>query len=691
MRKILYTKQTDLRDCGVACLISMVKYYGGYASREYLRELTKTSNEGVSVYSLVEAADKLGFEAKAVKGSLNNLLKESTPFIAHLLINKQYGHFVIVTKIDDKEITVMDPDGGFRTYGYNAWNNLSSNVYILMQPRTEILKQAKEKSIWKLMFPIINNYKLTFLLLFIFSLIYTASNILISYQFQFFLDLLTKDNIDALTYIFIFLIIVIFLKESTNLFRNNLVNYVNHKLDDSLIKEVYNHIIRLPYLYFKNRTKGDIITRIQDVFKIRDVISKLLVTLSIDLVLLVVIFIVLIKINIKLSLVTLVITILYIFIILFYNSLIGNKIKTMKEREVEVNNHLIESLSSINTVKGMQIEESLRDKLSYKFSNYQDASFNLYHHFYIEDFFKELLYGIGLLIIIYLGIKEVDMGNLTLGKLLVFNSLLTYYFTPISNICSLQILIKEASVSFVRIKELLNVEVENLTLDDKVLNEHLKGQILIQDLKYSYNGMNDAIKCPHLEINSGEKVLLYGTSGGGKSTLMKLLTRYLDNYEGDILIDNRKIYSYNLKDIRRKITYVSQDETLFTDTIYNNITLGTNATYDDYLKVTKLLGIDKIIERSLLKDNMLLENNGGNLSGGERQRIILARALLKKSDIYIFDESLSALDIKAERRILENIFEVLKNRTVIVISHRFNNKDLYQRFILVQKGLIYEY
>ncbi len=691
MRKILYTKQTDLRDCGVACLISMIKYYGGYVSREYLREITKTTTDGVSVYSLVQAASKIGFEAKAVRGQINNLFKESTPFIAHLLINKQYGHFVVVTKFDEKTITIMDPDGGFKSYGYDAWNKLSSNIYILMQPRTLILKQAPEKGILRLLFPILNNYKITFIILFIFSLIYTISNILISYQFQFFLDLLTKDNLNAMKYILIFLIIVIILKETTNLFRNNLINYINHKLDDSLIKEVYNHIIRLPYLYFKNRTKGDIITRIQDVFKIRDVISKLFVTLSIDLVLLILVFLVLTKISIKLSLVILIITIFYIFIILIYNSLIGSKIKNMKEKEVEVNNHLIESLSSINTVKGMQIEENLGDKLSYKFLNYQDASFNLYHHFYIETFFKELLYGIGLLGIIYIGIKEVKVGNLSLGKLLVFNSLLTYYFTPISNICSLQILIKEASVSFTRIKELLNIQTEDLTLDNRIINAHLKGHIKINNLRYSYNGIDDVLKCPNLEIYPASKVLLYGMSGGGKSTLMKLLTRYLDNYEGDILIDDREVYNYNLKDIRKKITYVSQDEVLFTDTIYNNITLGSNANYDEYLNIINLLGIDKIIERSLLKNDMILENNGGNLSGGERQRVILARALLKKSDIYIFDESLSALDIKAERKILESLFNYLQDKTIIVISHRFNNRDLYQRFILVQKGLIYEY
>ncbi len=691
MRKITYTKQTDLRDCGVSCLISIVKYYGGYVTREYLREITKTTSEGVSVYSLVAASEKLGFEAKAVKGILNSNLKDSVPLIAHILVDKQFGHFVIVTKIEDKTITIMDPDGGFKSYGMDAWNKLTTNVYIILKPKTEILKQAKEKSFLSLIFPIINKFKFTFILLFVLSFVYTISNILISYQFQFFIDLFSNNNKMTMLYILILLIIVVILKELTNLFRNNLINYVNHKLDESLIKEVYNHIIRLPYLYFKNRTKGDIITRIRDVFKIRDVISKVFVTLAIDLVLLILIFICLSNISSKLAFITFIITVIYVFIILFYNSFLDTKIKDMKEMETDVDNHLIESLTSINTVKGMQIEDNLGDKLSYKFDKFLDKSFNLYHHFYIENFFKEIVYGIGLLVIIYVGIKEVIAGNLVLSKLLVFNSLLSYYFSPITNICGLQILIKEASVSFTRIKELLNIESESLSLDPKVTGYHLFGNIKITDLKYSYNGIDEIIKCPSLEIKARDKVLLYGTSGGGKSTLMKLITRYIDNYEGEILIDDRKVYNYNLKDIRKKITYVSQDEVLFTDTLYNNIMLGANASYDDYLKIISLLGIDKIIERSILKDNMTLENDGGNLSGGERQRVILARALLKKSDIYIFDEALSALDIKAERMILDAIFKYLNDKTIIVISHRFNNQDLYNRFILVQKGMIYEY
>ena len=397
------------------------------------------------------------------------------------------------------------------------------------------------------------------------------------------------------------------------------------------------------------------------------------------------------RISSKLSFITLIITIIYVLIILIYNNIITPKIKSMKEKEAIVNNHLIESLTSINTVKGMQIEENLGDKLSIKFEDYQDITFNLYHHYYLESMMRELIYGIGLLVIIYVGVLEVINNKLTLGKLLVFNSLLNFYFNPIVNICSLQILIKEASVSLLRIKELLNIEEENLGLDAKVTGVHLLGNIKINNLSYSYNGINEILKCPSLEIKAGSKVLLYGISGGGKSTLMKLITRYLDNYDGDILIDDKKTYNYNLKDLRRKITYISQDEVLFTDTIYNNIMLGVNATYDDYLDIIKLTSVDKILDGSLLKDDMLLENDGGNLSGGERQRVILSRALLKKSDIYILDESLSALDIKAEREILLKVFSYLHDKTVIVISHRFNNRDLYQNFIKVEKGIVYEY
>ena len=687
MKKISYVRQIAERDCGISCLSSIIKYYGGYVKREYLREITNTTREGVSLYSLKEGCTKLGIEAKAIQSDIKPLGKE-VPFIAHIL-KDNLGHFVVISKITNKYITIMDPSCGIKKIDILKWNEITTNIYLLLKPVNKILKQENDKKITNILFPLLKQYKVIIIFLLLLSLIYTLSNILISYQFQFFLELLNIKNLEAIKLIFIFLISIICLKEIANLFRSNFLNYFNHLIDKTLLRDAYTHIIKLPYLYFKNHTKGDLITRIQDIFQIREVISKLLIACIMDFILIIFIYLVLLKISLKLSLIVFITTLLYLVIIYFYNKVIIKKLKNLKEEEIKVNNHLIETITSYDTIKSMQIEDNLLNKLLVKYSFFQDNSFNLYKSLNKETFFKNLIYGLGLLIIIYLGIKEVYYNNLSLNNLLVFNSLLIYFFDPLQDISSLQITLQEAHLSFLRIQELFNVKEETLDTTNSI-NTYFKGNIKINNLIYSYNNIDNTLKCDKLEILAGEKVLLYGPTGSGKSTLMKLLVRYFSGYQGLIEIDDRNIQLLNLLDIRRKITYVSQDEILYTDTIYNNIVLDNKISYSEYLDILKITGVDLIINRSLLKNDMLIENNGSNLSGGEKQRILLARALVKKSDIYIFDESLSAIDIKNERLILKNIFKRLKNKTIIVISHRFNNKDLYQRYVLINNGVVYD-
>ena len=683
MMKIKKVLQTDLKDCGVSCLMSIINYYGGYARREYLREITKTTKDGVSVYSMVECAKTLGFEAKAVKGNIKNIENE-VPIVAHVLKDNKLGHFVVVYEISSKTIKVMDPSCGFKIYSIEEWENITTNVYILYRPKSSILKQTKEKNLRETLVPILLKYKMTFIIVTVFSLIYTVSEILIAYGIK----SLVNISIVKIKYLLILLILILVLKELTNLFRNYLINYLNHSLDNTFLKEIYNHIIRLPYLYFKNRTKGDIITRLNDVFKIRDLISKLFVTIFIDLIFIIIILGFIFSINFKIGIITLMISMIYILIVIFFNNILTKKIKSLKEKEVLVNNHLIESISSIETIKGMVIEDMLDEKLEFKYSNLQEESFSLNQKVYQELFLKNVVINLGLIIIIYLGI--IDIFHHNISELLVLYNLYLCYITPLNNIAMLHLEYKDASISFIRIKELLNIEEEYLNIDKKTLDKRILGNININNLEYSYNGIDDIIKCKQLSIKNASKVLLYGNSGEGKSTLMKLLNRYLDNYKGEILIDNRDIKTYNLLDIRKKITYLSKDEIIYTDTIYNNIVLDNKVSYSKYLNIIKMCGIDEILKRSILSDEMMLENNGCNLSSGERERIIIARCLVKDSDIYIFDEATSSLDVKSERIILTKIFKYLKNKTVIVISHRFNNLDLYQKFITIKGGIVYD-
>ena len=679
--KIVYTKQTDLKDCGVSCLMSIVRYYGGYVRREYVREITNTSKDGVSIYSMVEASEKLGLEAIAINGNIKDI-SNKLPVIAHVLINNSFGHFIIISSINSKYITVMDPNSGFRKYTFDEYNNITTNNYILFKPKSNIIKQIKEESIIKLIFNILKKYKSTFIYIFIFSFIYAILNVLLSYGIEIFLNI----NKNKIYYMFIIFIFLLLIKELSNLFRNNLVNYLNHSLDKTLIHDVYSHIIRLPYSYFKCRKKGDIYTRIEDILKIRDVICKCIVTLIIDSLFIIITLLAMFNIHKKLTILLIIITLIYIIIVLIYSKYITKKIKNIKEDEVSLNNHIMESLSSIDSIKGMQLEKYLENKLSIKHNKLLSSSFDLNKLYFKENFIKEILYGIGTLLILLIG----SLNHFMISKLMVYYILMTYYFTPIINICNLQLLIRDASISFIRIKELLNVE-EEKSLSNKIIQAtHLSGYITFNRLKYSYNGISNILECDNLTIKAGDKVLLYGESGGGKSTLMKILARYLSNYNGDIKLDNNDLNDYDLSFIRQKITYVSQEEVIYTDTLYNNIVLDKNISYKEYKNIINLTGVSNIFKRSLFKDEMMLDNNASNLSGGEKQRIILSRSLVKKSDIYIFDESFSALDLESETKLIKNIFNYLKDKTVIVISHRFNNKDLYQKYILIEKGKVYE-
>ena len=206
----------------------------------------------------------------------------------------------------------------------------------------------------------------------------------------------------------------------------------------------------------------------------------------------------------------------------------------------------------------------------------------------------------------------------------------------------------------------------------------MKGEIIFKNLSYTFNDTRNVLENINLKINKNSKVMVIGESGSGKSTLFKILKKYYTVPRDKVYIDNVDINDYQ----KSNIVYVSQNEILFTDTISNNIDS------DNIIDISKICLIDEIVKNNQLGYNMLIEENGFNLSGGERQRIILARALANEFDILIIDEGLSQVDINMERKILKNLFENYNDKTIIFISHRLENMDLFNQVIKLKKGRI---
>ncbi len=225
-----------------------------------------------------------------------------------------------------------------------------------------------------------------------------------------------------------------------------------------------------------------------------------------------------------------------------------------------------------------------------------------------------------------------------------------------------------------RISELY--ELEKDSYDSKL---ELSGDIKVSKLSFAYHPYCKVLDNFSLKIERGKKVMIAGPSGSGKSTLAKLLMGYYDSSPKQIYLDDKDITTYLKGSVKRQISYVSQQELIFTDSLYNNIVLGRKISDELYTEACYIANIDRLADK--YDKYMLIDENGNNLSGGEREQIMIARALLARGNILILDESLGEMDVSLERNILQRMFAFYKEKTIIVISHRLDNADLYDKVV----------
>ena len=674
-----------MKDCGVTCLDMIIKYYGGYVKKSTLLEMTKTNKDGTTAFHLNEALINLGFNSHGVRCNLDDITKDNIilPCIANVTINNSYKHFIVIYEINFKKkyLIIADPNDKIKKIKYDDFKLIFNNILILFYPLKQIPIE-KNNSLLKFIIHLLKSHTKIFSNIFILSIFITIFGVLTSFYTEYMINGInsySKYNLMTIFYIF-FLIYV--LKITTDFIRNKLLIFINQKLDLSLTLDTFNKIIELPYSYYHNRSTGDMLSRINDLDNVRDMISKVALSLFIDLPLALLSLIVLYIINSTLFMIGIIILILYFIIIIIFRWSFNDYIRKIQVKKSESTSYMIETISGFETVKGTHLEECVKDKFEKKYVKFLTDMFNYQNLYFVQDFFKELINNIGFIIITLIGCLLVVEDKLSLGSLFTFSSLLVYFLEPIKNIINLDNVIKEAKHSLRRVLDIINYDVK----EDGIIEEFKNGDINFNNLSFTFNDRDYILKNINLNIKKNSKVMIVGKSGSGKSTLLKLIMKYYSVDNNKISINNIDINNYSKKVINDNILYLSQNEILFNDTLYNNLIFD-NSEKSNLLEICKMCYINEIMD-SNLGFNMLIEENGFNLSGGERQRIMLARALLKKFNILIIDEGLNQVDINLERKILKNIFKKFKNKTIIVISHRLDNLDLFDNLIKIEEGVI---
>lgn len=684
--------QDGIKDCGICCLLSIIRFYGGEVSREYLREITNTTKDGVSFYNLIVGAKMLGFEAVGLSGKLEEINVNNLPCIVHFIVKKSYQHFVVLYQINKpkRQVTLMDPAKGKKIISFSEFNLLTSNNYLFLSPIKKLPIIKRKNIVYKnIKKNLLENKKMLYLTG-ILTLTYFILNVLISFHFKYLLEYsINISIINSIYYISYIMLAIYIFKNLNTILRNILLNKFASIFDYETMTTTYRQILLLPYLFYKNRTTGEVVSRFKDLSVVRNFLINLFCTLTTDLITVIIFLSLMYFSNKRLSFIISIISIIILFLTCFFGSKTRKLKKSLSKLEDNINSSLIEGISNVDTIKGSHLEKRLIDKFSLKYKSFLEHIYSYNFNLELYNYIKNNLNDFMTVIIYALGSYYVITSRLTLSNLIIYQMLFSYYLTCFYNLLNLLSNYNSFKVSLERIEELFLINEEVFKNNYFYLPYTLNGDILITNLNYKV-GSRPLFRNLNLHLKKGEKILLSGESGSGKSTLVKMLMRYIETSFGTIKIAGIDINHYHLENLRTNITYVTSNEYLFTDTVKNNILLYKEVPENEFQNVCNFCLVSDIIKDDQRKYDKLIEENGFNFSNGERQRIILARSLLRNSNIYIFDEALSQIDISREKKILENIFNYYPDKTIIVISHRFNNKKLFDRILKLSAGEIIE-
>ncbi|MEG2250288.1 MAG: peptidase domain-containing ABC transporter [Bacilli bacterium] len=674
IKKYPFTKQEGLKDCAATCMQMIIKYYKGYISIDDLNEMLETTKDGVSAFNIKKVAQDIGMNAVGIKATLQEFNENLVlPAIAHTTVDKKYNHYVVIYEINfkNKSLIIADPQSKIKRIKFEEFSTIYNNILIVMYPVKTIEKRNYNNQIF--IKDLISKNKSTIKMLLTTSFIYMFLSIISSFYMKYTFDKINYNK-NVLSIIFIFFILIKIYQIISNTLRNKILIEFNKRIDATLSLDIFDKILSLPYSYYRNRTSGEIITRYTELRKLREAINKVLLSVFLDLPLTIFSFLVLFILNDKLTLIAVIIMLLYSVIVTLYNKILKANIEQMQIKQANMNTCLIESINGIETIKGLGIKNMIKRKYEILYIKYLKQIVKIDEILNTQNALKELISEIGEMTIIFAGVILLKENQITLGTLLSFNAILVFFLSPIKNLLNLDYTIIEAKKIAKKVFEMVLKETDIKELDNKT------GDIIVNNLNFSNNN-NLILKNLSLTVKQGKKVLITGPSGSGKSTLLKILMKYYKIDRKQISINN-----FDLVDSKINHIYISQNETLFTDSIYNNIVYGNSKKFKE---VVKACYIDEIINGNL-GYNTLIEENGFNISGGQKQRIVLARSIIKPFDILLIDEGLNQIDVNLERKILKNIFRMFQDKTIIIVSHRLENMDLYDKMIKIENGKVTE-
>ena len=681
--------QMEGTECGAASLAMIMAYYGKYVPLDKLRVDTGVSRDGCRASKIMQGSRKHGFETEGYRMGLEALLKEDRlPCIIHW----NFNHFVVFEGVKGKYAYLNDPAQGRRKLTIQELDEGFTGVVLFFWPTEGFTKSKKVRTLVNYARQRLKGQRAAILYLILLGLFLVFPGLLTPIFSQIFIDdILIGGSTDWLKILIIAMLGSALFQAGITFYRNTILVKLQNKLALISAHGLLSHMFRLPMSFFDQRYAGDIASRVSNNNSVAEFIAGDLAQSILNLIVSAFYLILLLSYSPLLTLIGIGSIIINFTIIKFTSDTISRSIMKMQQDQGKMTGVIFSGINIITTLKASGVENQYASRVLgyYAKSSVQKQSYGKLQQ--IVNSVPEITSQICNILVLMIGGVFVIQGKLTAGMLIAFNTLLAAFIAPVNELVGFVQKIQQIKADMSRVDDILRHEEDEVFKESEEKVERtgkLSGQIELHDISFGYSKLEKPlIEGFSFKLQSGKSIAFVGASGSGKSTVSKIISGLYMPWSGDITVDGDSLRNIPSEIQSSSISTVSQEISLFSGTIHDNITMWNDTLRDeDILQAAKDACIHDVITKRPGAYDSYLSEGGRNLSGGQRQRLEIARALVTNPTILIMDEATSALDPMTEKEIMDNIKR--RGCTCIIIAHRLSAIRDCDEIIVMDKGKI---
>ncbi|MGA0560117.1 peptidase domain-containing ABC transporter [Larkinella sp. VNQ87] len=707
-----FTRQLDQTDCGVACLLSLIRYYGGDVSRERLRELSGTSIQGTTLLGLCQAATGLGFQAEGFEADgVQNLHELSSPVILHVILEERLQHYVVYyglaphsskrteTPAGDSAVKYLigDPGKGILELSTDELESIWQSKALLQVTPTEafVPTNQRQKSQWAWFRELIREDVPLLSIAAVLGVLIAVLGLSMALFSQRLIDeILPKQNTEKLTLGLVLLAVLLLARAGLNYLRGFFLLRQSRDFNVRIADSFFRDLLRLPKGFFDTRKTGDLVARLNDTRRIQSTISFLTGSVVIDALVVLITAGVLFRYSWQIGLLSLTCLPLYGWLVWRFNGRIISGQRDVMASYARTESHFIDSMNGIGAIKASRQEDFFARITQTVYQLFQQQ---LYTLGLLGNRYSILSEGFG--VVLLMGLISITafmvlQKHLLLGEMMAVISLASTLIGSVSKLSITNIQLQEARVAFDRMHEFTDLPKE--AMDTNRFDTHRFTALHVEKLSFRFAGRPALLKEVSFTVRRGEIVGIVGETGSGKSMLLQVLQKFYEPENGQLRVELEAQNGENtivpwsdlsLADWRSQTASVPQSIKIFNGTLLDNICLGNILEEGEaVVKFCQQYGFDQFFEQLPQGYLTLVGEEGINLSGGQQQLVGLARALYRRPQLLLLDEATSALDRQTEQFVLNLLDRLRPQVATVLITHRSQSVRLTDRVYSLQTG-----